>query len=142
MTRLVLVAALLTISVSGCGKKDSGPPCDQVVDHMLALTKQMMPGHDQESLGNRKQMIDDCKSRKMSAATRRCLLDAKSFNDLAACRARDQKTSTPQPPPVTPTPPPPSGIPAPAGSAAGGTAAPTEPPPGSAGSAGSAAPGP
>jgi small lipoprotein (TIGR04454 family) len=121
MTRLVLVAALLV----ACGKKDSGPPCDQVVDHMLDLTKQMMPGHDPESLGNRKQMIDDCKSRKMSAATRRCLLDAKSFNDLATCKARDQKTSTPTPPPVTPTVEPTR--PLPTGSA--------EPTPGSAGSA-------
>jgi hypothetical protein len=117
MTRLVLVAALLV----ACSKGDSGPPCDKVVDHMLELTKQMMPGHDQDSLGNRKQMIDDCKSRKMSAATRRCLLDAKSFNDLAACRARDQKTSTPSPPPMAPTPPAPTG-----------SAAPTEPAPGSA----------
>jgi hypothetical protein len=121
MTRIVLVAALL----AACGKGDSGPPCDQVVDHMLDLTKQMMPGHDPESLGQRKQMIDDCKSRKMSAATRRCLLDAKSFNDLEACKKRDQKTSTPTPPPVTPTPAPtrplPTGsaAPEPTGSAAG-----------------------
>jgi hypothetical protein len=105
MTRLVLLAALLI----GCGKKDSGPACEQVVDHMLELTKQMMPGHDPETLGNKKAMVDDCNKRKMPAATRRCLLDAKSFNDLAACRARDQKTSTPTPPPVTPVPPAPSG---------------------------------
>ena len=133
MTRLVLLAALLTISVSGCGKKDSGPPCDQVVDHMMDVTKQMMPGHDPASLGNRKQLIDDCKSRKMSAATRRCLLDAKSFNDLATCRARDQKTSTPTPPPITPVPEPTRPLPT-------GSAAPSEPAPGSA-APGSAAPG-
>ncbi len=113
MTRLALVAALLV----ACSKADSGPPCDQVVDHMLDLMKQMMPGHDQDSLGNRKQLIDECKSRKMSAATRRCLLDAKTFNDLATCRARDQKTSTPTPPaPKVPMPEPTR--PLPTGSAA------------------------
>ena len=86
---------------------------------MMDLTKQMMPGHDPDSLGNRDQMIKECKGRKMSAATRRCLLDAKSFNDLAVCRKRDQKTSTPAPPPTPaePTPPPAPAEPAP-GSAA------------------------
>jgi hypothetical protein len=105
---------------------------------MLELTKQMMPGHDPESLGNRKQLVDECKSRKMSAATRRCLLDAKSFNDLASCRARDQKTSTPTPPPITPVPEPTRPLPtgsaapvpseaAPTGTATPGSAAPVAP---------------
>jgi hypothetical protein len=86
MTRLVLVAALL---VTACKKGDPGPPCDKVVDHMLELTKQMMPGHDPESLGNRNQRIAECKQRKMPASMRKCLLDAKSFNDLADCRRKD-----------------------------------------------------
>lgn len=128
MTRLALVAALL-VSVVACGKRDSGPPCDQVVDHMMDLMKQMMPGHDQDALGSRTQMIEECKSRKMSAATRRCLLDAKTFNDLATCRARDQKTSTPTPP--APKQPAPAPAPPPTGSAASEPAQP----------AGSAAPG-
>jgi hypothetical protein len=133
MTRLVLAAALLM----ACKQKDPGPPCDQVVDHMLELTKQMMPGHDQDSLGSREQLIKDCKSRKMSAATRRCLLDAKSFNDLATCRARDQKTSTPTPPaPKEPT----GSAPPPAGSATppppAPEAAPTRPLPTGSGSGG------
>ncbi|HEX5058734.1 MAG TPA: hypothetical protein VFV99_05200 [Kofleriaceae bacterium] len=111
MTRLLVVAALL----AACSKGDSGPPCDKVVDHMMDLTKQMMPGHDPESLGERKQMIEQCKSRKYSAATRRCLLDAKSFNDLATCQTRDQKTSTPTPPapPEQPAPTPQAPAPAP-----------------------------
>lgn len=131
MTRLALVAALLVSSLGACGKRDSGPPCDQVVDHMMDLMKQMMPGHDQDALGDRKQMIEECKSRKMSAATRRCLLDAKTFNDLATCRARDQKTSTPTPPapkqpapaPTPPSTPPPTGSGASEAAPAAGSAA-------------------
>jgi hypothetical protein len=100
MTRLVLLAALL---VAGCKKGDSAPTCDQVVDHMLELMKQMMPGHDQSALGNRKQMVDQCVQNKMPAKLRSCLYAAKSFNDLADCRPKDMKSSTPSPPPITPT---------------------------------------
>jgi hypothetical protein len=98
MTRLLVAAALLVAACKG-SKGDSGPPCDKVVDHMMGLTKQMMPGHDPESLGDRKQLIADCEQRKMPAAMRKCLLDARSFNDLAKCRSTDAK-----PPAVTPTP--------------------------------------
>ena len=104
MTRLVLAAALLV----ACGNKGgSGPPCDKVVDHMMDLTKQMMPGHDAESLGNRQQMIDECVKRKMPAATRKCLFEAKTFNDLAGCR--DPNAKRPAAPPAPPAPPAPSG---------------------------------
>lgn len=92
MTRLVLVAALL---ITGCKKGDPGPSCDKVVDHMLELTKQMMPGHDTESLGNRNQLIAECKQRKMPASVRTCLLAAKSFNHLADCRRKDTSTRAP-----------------------------------------------
>jgi hypothetical protein len=103
MMRIVLAAALL----AGCSKGDSGPPCDKVVDHMMDLMKQMMPGHDQNALGDRKQMIDQCKQRNMTAKTRKCLVDAKTFNDLAACNAPSQPAihkdpeSAPAPRPAT-----------------------------------------
>jgi hypothetical protein len=124
IARIALIAAVLV----ACHKGDSGPPCEQVVDHMQALMKQMMPGHDEAALGDRKQMIEQCKQRKMPAKTRQCIVDAKSFNDLATCNAGAQKTTTPAPPPLTPVPP------APANATGTGS--------GSAGSAGSAAPTP
>ncbi|HEY5927761.1 MAG TPA: hypothetical protein VIV11_39015 [Kofleriaceae bacterium] len=100
MTRLVLLAALLAACSS---KADSGPPCDKVVDHMMELTKQMMPGHDPQSLGDRKQMIDQCVNSKWSAAMRKCRLDAKSFNDLAACGRKGAKPPAPMNPAPEPT---------------------------------------
>ena len=111
MMRLVLAAALLA---AACSKGDSGPPCDKVVDHMMELTKQMMPGHDPESLGNRQQMIDQCKQRKLTGAERKCLVDAKTFNDLGAC-SKAKKSAAPAP--AAPEPP----APTPAGSAAPGS---------------------
>jgi hypothetical protein len=101
IARIALIAAVLV----ACHKGDAGPPCEAVVDHMQTLMKQMMPGHDEAALGDRKQMIDQCQQRKMPAKTRQCIVDAKSFNDLAACNAGTQKTTTPTPPPVTPVPP-------------------------------------
>jgi hypothetical protein len=135
MKRLVLLAALL---VAACKKAESGPSCEQVVDHIMELMKQMMPGHDQGALGNHKQMVDQCVHNKMPAKMRSCLYAAKSFNELADCRPKDMKSSTPSPPPVTPTAPPPPG--------ATGSAAPETPsgsaaaPSGSAAPAGSSAP--
>ncbi len=113
MTRFVMIAALL---VAACNKTktDSGPSCDKVVDHMQELMKQMMPGHDEAALGDRKQMIAQCEQRKMPASVRRCLVDAKTFNDLAACQ---KPGSTPAASPGTPAPrpaaPSPSSAPAP-----------------------------
>jgi hypothetical protein len=98
MTRLLVIAALLVAACKG-SKGDPGPPCDKVVDHMMGLTKQMMPGHDPESLGDRTALIANCEQRKMSAAMRRCLVNAKTFNDLAICQRND-----PKPPAVKPTP--------------------------------------
>lgn len=99
MTRFVMIAALL---VAACNKSktDSGPSCDKVVDHMQVLMKQMMPGHDEAALGDRKQMIAQCEQRKMPASVRRCLVEAKSFNDLAACQKQGPKPT----PPSTPAP--------------------------------------
>jgi hypothetical protein len=113
MIRLVLLAALLV----ACSKKkaeDAAPSCDQVVDHMLEVTKQMLPGHGDQPMGDRKAMIAQCEQRNMPAAQRRCLVAAKSFDDLAKCRGNETPPAqrpVPVAPPPTPSPP----TPAPAG---------------------------
>jgi hypothetical protein len=95
---MVLIAALLV----GCSKKeDPGPPCDKVVDRMLELTKQMVPGHDMGALGDRKQMVAQCEQRKMPAAVRKCIVDAKSTDELSKCR---EPTPTPEPTTTRPLP--------------------------------------
>jgi hypothetical protein len=80
MKRLVLAIALL-----GCGKPDSGPACPQVVDHMLEVTKQQLTGHGNLELGNRKQMIETCEQRKLTAAQRNCMMAAKTLTALGEC---------------------------------------------------------
>jgi hypothetical protein len=105
----MVVAALLLAACGKGNKADSGPPCDKVVDHMMGLTKQMMPGHDPESLGDRKQLIADCEQRKMPPAVRKCLVESKSFNDLAVCRRNNPTPAvkpTPEPTRPLPTAPP------------------------------------
>jgi hypothetical protein len=95
MRRLILLAALLV----GC-KEDKGPPCDKVVDHMLEVTKQALPGHDTETLGDRKAMIDQCDKRNMPRELRKCLMSATSLAGFADCQSR----SKPAPAPTRPLP--------------------------------------
>ena len=45
MHRFIVLAVLLV----AC-KQDKGPPCAKVVDHMLDVTKQALPGHDSEGV--------------------------------------------------------------------------------------------
>lgn len=113
MTRLVMLAAFL---VACSSKGDSGPPCDKVVEHMTDLMKQAMPGHDIDTMAPRKTLIDQCEKRKLPASARKCMLEAKKFNDLAPCQPKATKAPTPPAPTPTPTAPP-SGTQAPAGSA-------------------------
>src|SRR5690349_1197009 len=90
---------------SACGA-DSGPSCTQVTDHMLEVTKQEIAGHGDELLGQRRQMIEQCETRKMTADQRRCLVAAKDMAGFAACRAGkapdpvpgNEKPRTPRPP--------------------------------------------
>ena len=103
MLRFTLLLALVAC------KEDKGPSCPQVVDHMLEVTKQQLPGHDSQALGDRKQMIDECEKRKLSPAMRKCLMAAKTFAGLAECRAKDA-------PPPQPNAAPTGGTPAPSGS--------------------------
>jgi len=79
--RWILALAL----IAGCSKKDEGPSCDKVVDNMLAITKTAMTGHGDMELGNKKQMVEQCVARKMSAEQRTCLVAAKDLNALGAC---------------------------------------------------------
>jgi hypothetical protein len=107
--RAVAVAVALVIALGGCASKkaDPGPGCPAIVDHMLAVMKQGLTGHDAVDLGNRKQMIEQCEGRNMSAANRRCLVAAKDLTALAACTA-DRRAAPPALPPspiaVPPTP--------------------------------------
>ena len=78
-----LLAALLVV---GCSKSDPGPSCDQVVDQMLAVTKQELTGHGKLELGNRKMMLDTCESRHLSKEARQCYVAAKSLTDMGNCQ--------------------------------------------------------
>lgn len=81
--RWIVVAALFA---SACSKSDDGPPCEKVVENMMAITKAAMPaGHDGMVMQNQKQMLDQCVARKMSAEQRRCLVAAKDVTTMAAC---------------------------------------------------------
>ena len=72
----------------GGESKSDGPSCEKVVDNMMAITKAAMPaGHDGMAMQNRKQMLDQCEARKMSAEQRTCLVDAKDITQMAACSA-------------------------------------------------------
>lgn len=109
MTRLVMLAAFLAACSS---KGDSGPSCDKVVARMVELLQQTKQGHDMSAaLSDRKKLIDQCEQRKMPASVRRCMVEAKAFNDFASCRPRDPNapapTSRTPSPPRTPPPMPP-----------------------------------
>jgi hypothetical protein len=80
--RWVLLAAVIS---AGCSKSDEGPSCDQVVDSMMAVTKIAMTGHGDMELQNKKQMVDQCIARKLTADQRRCLVAAKTLDAIATC---------------------------------------------------------
>jgi hypothetical protein len=106
------VVLAVGITVAGCATKkpDPGPACPEVVDHMLAVMKQGLTGHDAVDLGNRKQMIEQCEARDMSAAERKCLAAAKDLTALATCAAarRDPSAAPPTAPSPAAVPPPPT----------------------------------
>lgn len=94
--RFLLLAVLLV----GC-KKDPGPSCDKITDHMLDLTKQAMPGHDPSLLGDRKAMIAQCEKRNLTADQRNCLMKATSLGELGACNPK-KPAAPPTPAPTAP----------------------------------------
>ena len=81
-------SGLLLVILVGCGgKKDSGPSCDQVVDHMLEVTKQQLMGHETANLkSQRKAMVSQCENRNMSGEMRTCLVGAQTITEIARCR--------------------------------------------------------
>lgn len=83
----MLRAALLVILVGCGGKKDEGPSCDKVVDHMLEVTQSQLAGHEGANFNSqRKAMVAQCESRKMSSEMRTCLIGASTIAEIAECR--------------------------------------------------------
>ena len=76
----------LLLVLVACNKDNPGPSCTQVVDHVLEVTKQALPGHESlGALGDRKASIDQCEARKLPKQTRECLLAAKSLDGFGEC---------------------------------------------------------
>lgn len=105
-------AWLLVAVLFACSKKeDPGPTCDQVVDHVLTVSKQLLVGH--EGLGgatDRKAMLDQCAKRNMSKELRECLVAAKDLDGLGNCYKHAPQPPRPRTPvPVAPPPPAPTG---------------------------------
>ena len=101
--RALLLATLLV----ACSKKeDPGPTCEQVVDHVLTVSKQVLVGHEgMNGAGDRKAMLDQCAQHNMSKELRECLMAGKDLDGLGACYKH-----APQPPkPRAPVPTPPAG---------------------------------
>jgi len=91
---------LLILVVAGC-KKDPGPNCEQISDHMLDVTKQAMPGHDPSYLGDRKAMIAQCEKRNLTREMRICLMKATTLPALGECQGTNKR---PEPEPTRPLP--------------------------------------
>jgi hypothetical protein len=103
--------ALLMLVVGACKSDQAGPRCEQVVDHMLEVTKQQMPAHGgMGELGDRKAMIAQCNKRNLTAEQRKCLMAAKSLGEIANCGPASGPP--PRPPAADPIPVPPPSVPA------------------------------
>ena len=76
---------LLLVMLVAC-KDDPGPSCTQVVDHVLEVTKQVLPGHETVGMvGDRKASIDQCEARKLPKDARKCLVAAKTLDGFGDC---------------------------------------------------------
>jgi len=104
MHRLAILAVFALVA---CSKNDPGPTCDQVVDHVLEVTKETMVGHD-GTMGKaiRSQMIAECEQRHFSKEERQCEMAAKDSATLVACYRKGPPPPPPPRPPAGMTPPP------------------------------------
>lgn len=81
--------ALALLVCAACSKQapEKVPTCAEVTDRMLKIVQAEHPGHgDMGAMGNREQAMKQCEVRKMPAAERRCIVRAKTMEDLARCR--------------------------------------------------------
>lgn len=84
MKRVVFVLLL-----AACSKKpaEKVPTCAEVTENMLKIVQGQYPGHsDMGAMGNRQATIQQCEQRNMPAAEKRCIVKAKTMEDLGACR--------------------------------------------------------
>ena len=79
---------LLVLLIAACSKKaEKVPTCAEVTDNMLKIVQSQYPGHgDMGAMGNRDSAIKQCESRNMPANEKRCIVNAKTVEDLGACR--------------------------------------------------------
>jgi hypothetical protein len=118
-----IAIALGSVLAAGCGKKDDGPPCTQVAEHVNEIVSKAYPGHgDMMPASDRKTYVQTCEAHKLTGKQRRCMVEAKSVEALAACLPQDQggKADEKKPGPAAP--------PAPAAPSATPPAAPAAPP--------------
>lgn len=87
----------IAMVVTACSKPDPGPPCGQVIDHMLDVTKQQLVGHGDAITSQRAGMVKQCEERKMPAATRKCLIAATTLAQIAECKAGTGSPEKPGP---------------------------------------------
>jgi hypothetical protein len=88
MKRVVLVLFLLGLWAA-CSKKaaEKVPTCAEVTENMLKIVQGQYPGHgDMGGMGNRQAVIQQCEARNMPAAEKRCIVKAKTTEDLGQCR--------------------------------------------------------
>ena len=86
--------ALALLVCAACPKKaaERVPTCAEVTDSMLKIVQSQYPGHgDMGAMGNREQAIKQCEARNMPADEKRCIVNAKTVDDLGQCKRASLK---------------------------------------------------
>jgi hypothetical protein len=83
--RWSLAAVSIMLFAASCHKQDPGPTCDQIVDNLLKVTKQVMAGHPGMAGGDRGALLAHCAKRQLAPEVRQCLATAPSLDAIAAC---------------------------------------------------------